>query len=190
MANVNSPCGLRPVRYLSGVSWNGATNDYPIASGYNTNLMNGDPVKLVANGTIERAAAGDPILGVFQGCTYSDPATVNQATKAFQQKYWPAGTVADDAMAVVVDDPNVIFEVQASASAAATDVGANADLVAGEGSTLMGISGFQLDSSTIAAGTAQLRILRKVPALDNEWGTNVKLEVLINEHFLRQAAGI
>lgn len=189
MANINAPRGLTPVRHLSGISWNGATNDYPIASGYGTDLFIGDPVSMTTGGTIQRAAAGDVVLGVFMGCSYSSP-DVTQGTYPFQKTYWPAGTVAADAMAVVVDDPSVIFEVQANGAIAAADVGANADLVAGSGSKLTGVSGFQLDSGTIAAGSAQLRILRLVPRPDNAWGANGKVEVLINEHFYKQTAGV
>lgn len=189
MANINAPRGLTPVRHLSGMSWNGATNDYPIASGYNVSLYIGDPVKAVTGGTIERAEPGDVILGVFRGCSYSST-DINQGTHPFQKTYWKAGTQAADAMAVVVDDPGVIFEVQANGVLAADGVFANADLAAGAGSTLTGISGFQLDVATLAATAAQLRILRLVPRPDNAFGANAKVEVLINEHTFKATAGI
>lgn len=186
MANTDAPFGLRPVRSILGCNY-GQANEYPIASGYATSLFIGDPVKAVAGGTIERAAAGDVILGVFMGCRYSSD---NQnVTAADEKKYWPASTVASDAYAYVVDDPNTIFEVQAT-TAAAADLGANADIVVGTGNTRTGVSGSELDGSTIAATAAQLRILRKVPRDANDFGSNVKLEVLINEHFYKQTAGI
>jgi hypothetical protein len=194
MANLDAPFGLRPVRYLSGAPWNGAYNEYPIASGYATDLFFGDPVKAVAGGTIERAAAGDTILGVFIGCRYSPSAAEKAAGVVPQQrKYWPASTVAADAKAMVVDDPAVIYEVQAdddSADIAATDAGGNADLLIGTGSAVTGLSGVELDSSTITNASAQVRIVRLVPRDDNAWGDFAKVEVLINEHFYKATAGI
>jgi hypothetical protein len=194
MANLDAAFGLRPVRYLSGAPWNGAYNEYPIASGYATNLLFGDPVKMVAGGTIERAAAGDTVIGVFIGCRYSPSASEKAAgVVPLQRKYWPASTVASDAMAMVVDDPAVIFEVQCdddSADIASTDVGANADLLIGSGSTVTCLSGVELDSSSVTASSAQVRIIRLVPRDDNAWGDFAKVEVLINEHFYKATAGI
>ena len=50
MANTDAAFGLRPVRHLNGNPYNGAYNEYPIPSGYSTDLLPGDPVKLVAAG--------------------------------------------------------------------------------------------------------------------------------------------
>ena len=92
MANTDSAFGLLPVRHLNGASWDGRFNEYPIASAYGTNLLPGDPVKMVSGGTIERAAAGDPILGVFIGCRYT--AANDNGILSRDKKYWPASTVA------------------------------------------------------------------------------------------------
>lgn len=190
MANTDAPFGLRPVRSLLGCNY-GQVNEYKIASEYATNLFIGDPVKMVAAGTIERAAAGDVILGVFMGCRYSSDSQA--VTAADEKKYWPASTVATDAYAYVCDDPYTIFEVQAdddTADIAATDVGANADILVGTGNTRTGISGTELDASSIAASAAQLRIVKIVPREQNDWGDFAKIEVLINEHFYKSTAGI
>ena len=72
---VSGPSGLVPVKLVSGVPFVGVTRQYSIASGYNTNIFNGDAVKLVTGGTVERDTADAAMtpMGVFLGCTYTDP---------------------------------------------------------------------------------------------------------------------
>lgn len=188
MANIDAPSGLVPVRYLSGAPWLGAVNPYKIASGYGTTLLPGDPVKAVADGSIERAGEGDTILGAFWGVSFSQDAS--RGFMPDQQPYWPASQSASDAVALVVDDPNVIFELQADGTLAATDVFANADLSAAAGSTVTRKSGYELKVSTLTASSAQVRILRLVDRPNNEWGANAKVEVLIVEHFYKATAGV
>ena len=62
-------------------------------------------------GSATRAAIGattdvNAVTGVFFGCSYTDPVTKN---KRFSQ-YWPASTLAGDAVAYVVDDPDTVFK--------------------------------------------------------------------------------
>jgi len=191
MANTDAAFGLLPVRHLNGSPWNGQLRAYSIASGYGTDLLPGDPVSMVAAGTIERATATRAILGVFMGCQYTS-ANAN-GINAFDKKYWPASTVAADAKGFVCDDPNVIFQVQCdpdSADIAASAVGANADILVASGSTTTFTSGCELDSNTVTASTANLRILGLAETPDNEWGDYAVVEVLINEHFYKSTTGI
>ncbi len=51
---VSGPYGLVPVKLLSGSPFVGVTRHFKIASGYATAIFNGDAVKLVTGGTIER----------------------------------------------------------------------------------------------------------------------------------------
>ena len=74
---VDGPYGLLPVKLLSGSPYSGVTRQYRIASGFATDIFYGDAVKLVTGGTVERDtfdAAMTPI-GVFLGCTFTDPST-------------------------------------------------------------------------------------------------------------------
>lgn len=178
MANVDNPKGFRPARHLTGGVIR--ESDYPIASAYDTNIFKGDLVKLVGGGGIEVAAAGNRVIGVFAGVSYTDA----QGEVQFR-KNWPADTVAADAVAVVWDDPYIVFEGQqvTGGSAAATDVGGLADHVAGAGSALTGISGHEV-SGTIATSTATFRILGKVASPDNAYGEHVDLLLQIFEHEL------
>jgi hypothetical protein len=160
MANKDAPFGFRPAKMLGGAPFNNGQTSYGIASGYNTNIFTGDAVELHTDGTVTVGAAGQTnLIGVFNGCFYTD-----STGKPTYSKHWPADTVASDAVAFVIDDPNVIFVAQEDS----TDIGAswpanrgsNADLVSTHaGSVKTGRSGMELDSSTITAATAQFRII-------------------------------
>ena len=54
---------------------------------------------------------------------------------------------------------------------------------------MTGQSGFEI-SDTMAAGTATCKILGLWESPDNAFGTNAVMEVLINEHILKDSAGI
>lgn len=179
MANTDRPNGLTPVRYLSGGTVI-THNKYLIANGYTSAIYSGDPVK--STGTSKNmalAVAGNTMRGVFAGCEYTD-----SAGNRVQSKYWPASTVSTDAICYVYDDPNILFEVQADEDIEAADIGATTDLVAGTGSALTGRSAYELDSSQIGSDAGVL-IYELVDRVDNAYGTNAKVLVLINEHELR-----
>ena len=192
MANTDAPKGAVPIKHLDGSPWNGSLNEYLIASAYNTTIYFGDFVKMTATGKIELAAAGNTILGVFQGVNYR-----NSSGEVVFSKYWPASTVtfnSEDAKALVVDQPDVIFEMQQDSDTdtpSQADIGTNADFIATHtGSTLTGLSKEEVDTSTCTTATANLRILRFVPKPDNAVGAYAKVEVLINEHFYKTTTGI
>lgn len=192
MANTDAPKGAVPIKHLDGSPWNGALNEYLIASAYNTTIYFGDFVKMTATGKIELAAAGNTILGVFQGVNYR-----NSSGEVVFSKYWPASTAtfnSEDAKALVVDQPDVIFEMQQDSDTdtpSQADIGTNADFIATHtGSTLTGLSKEEVDTSTCTTATANLRILRFVPKPGNAVGAYAKVEVLINEHFYKTTTGI
>lgn len=160
---ISGPYGLKPVKMLDNSPYNGATRLYRIASAYGTDIFCGDAVKLVTGGTVERDTADAAMtpIGVFMGCTYTDPST-SQIT--FKQ-YWPASTVASDAMAYVVDDPNVLFKVAVVSSGttiadlAITDIGANLQMVDNTGSTTTGNSKIAVDDTSATTATFPLRVV-------------------------------
>lgn len=180
MANTDAPRGFWPLRHLSGGSM-ARTSPYTIASTYGTNIFRGDVVKLVAGGGIELAAAGDRFIGVFDGVQY----TASDGSMKYA-KYWPASTTATNITAAVYDDPQMLFGVQSAGSTVAADVGTLGDHVAGTGSTTTGISAHELNGSTSTADTGW-RVLGKVEAPDNAYGTNVNLIVQAYEHELTAA---
>lgn len=155
MAAVASPYGFKPVNLIGGLPYAGSTRSIPIASAYGTNIYNGSLVYVATTGYLQIATAtgadattnGMPTgtantgcLGVFVGCSYTDP---NTKQLLFNQ-YWPTGTVATDAVAYVVDDDRCVFQVQSVGTVGITELGANFYLNAAQststGSTTTGNS--------------------------------------------------
>jgi len=167
MASTAAPHGFKPLNLVGGQPFAGSTRQIKIASGYNTNIFNGSIVSVVAAGTIELVTTnGDNstpfpagTVGVFVGCTYTDPST-GQIT--FNQ-YFPAGTVAADAKAYVVDDPDVLLQVQADATMAQATLGSNAHLAAVQststGSTVTGNSNTALDATVNTTSGFAFRVV-------------------------------
>jgi len=160
---VSGPYGLVPVKLLSGVPFVGVTRHYKIASGYATSIFAGDAVKLVTGGTVERDtfdAAMTPI-GVFMGCTYTDPSL---GYKVFRQ-YYPASTVASDIEAYVIDATDVLFKVAVVSGTtvigdlALTDVGANVAGVDNTGDSVSGNSRCAISDTSATTNTLPFRIV-------------------------------
>lgn len=172
MASTASPYGLRPVNLIGGQPYAGSTRLIKINNAYGSNIFYGQPVSINSSGvliadtgTSNVAATG--VVGVFVGCTYTDP---NLKYKLFQQ-YWPSGTVATDAYAYVVDDPDVVMQVQADEAVAQTALGANIALVTSAGDTATGNSTTAADGSSVnTTATLPLRIVGFVDGPDSAVG--------------------
>jgi hypothetical protein len=153
MANTDAAFGMRLVGRIGGPATNGQ-NTYRIAANYGTAIFKGDMVAQVTGGGVEVHADGGsvPIVGVFNGCRYTDPTTGKETFSNF----YPASTNASDIEAFVIDDPMAIFEIQADAAFPVADLFGNFDIVyTSSGSTTTGISGAELDVTT-GATTAGL----------------------------------
>lgn len=120
---INAPFGLKPFTSLTGSTFNGQQNQYPVASGYANSIFTGDPVFQNADGTIGTNAnqagigAAQAYIGVFNGIKYQDANGVYQTLP-----FWIGGTVtkgAQNAQASIIDDPNVIWTIQVATSAGA-----------------------------------------------------------------------
>ena len=184
MANVDAAFGFVPIRHLSGNGYSRA-NKYTITSGLSENIFTGDLVIITADGVITPHTAGEVNnIGVFAGVSY----TASDGSYVYAQ-YFPSGTTATNIVAYVYDDPYTVFKVQSAGTPAQTNIGNCAEVVAGTGSTTTGQSGFEMNG-TMSNGTASLKILGLYEAPDNAFGTNAIMEVLINEHLLKDSAGI
>ena len=162
MANKDAPFGLRYVRNLQGNYNSSGQSRYRITTADQTNttsIFQGDIVTQNTAGIVTRiaradggGATSDIILGVFNGCFFTDPTT----SKPTFSNRWP-GNAATDAIAFIYDDPMDVFEVQADAAFPVADLFGNFDIVdnSGTGSTDSGISFVELDVST-GATTASL----------------------------------
>ena len=162
MATTAAPYGLRPVNLIGGRPFAGSTRQIKIASGYAANIFNGDVVQVHTDGTITKVtnvgtnadAFPAGTVGVFVGCAYTDAVSGHRT-----QNYWPSGTVASDAVAYVVDDPDTLFMIQADASIAQAGLHSNYGVNQTAGSTATGVSGISLD---VATGATTATIAFKV----------------------------
>ena len=161
MATSATPSGAEPVDTLSASgSFTGKVRHIKIANAYNTAIFYGDFVKIVSSGTVEKAAVTTSVVagtvGIFVGCSYTDP-TTSQPTYS---QFFPASTAADDIMAYVVDDPKLLFRMQADEAIAQTGLGNNVSAVNTAGSTSIGRSRNALDGGSIATtNTLPLRVV-------------------------------
>ena len=201
MASTASPYGLKAVNHIGGTPYAGSTRLLPIASGYATNIYNGSVVAIVAAGTVEivtdlgNNADAFPagVVGVFVGCTYTDP---NLGTVVFRQN-WPTGTVADDAQAYIVDDPDVIFMAQADGAVTQADLGQNTNFAAVQatdtGDTTTGNSNSAVSSTTATTATIAFRIVDFVDSPTSTVGdafTDLLIKFNAGIHSYDNATGI
>lgn len=169
--DVTVPYGFLPINLIGGQVFAGSTRMYPIQYGYATNIFYGDFVKVV-RGSLTRVAIGaatnsNAVTGVFFGCSYTDPVTKN---KRFSQ-YWPASTLAGDAVAYVVDDPDTVFKAAVCssgttmASGAYALIGTNLSAVDNAGNVNTGNSrnAILAPSATPATSILPLRCVGVVP---------------------------
>tara|TARA_B100000963_G_C22537348_1_gene630445 strand:- start:587 stop:1171 length:585 start_codon:yes stop_codon:yes gene_type:complete len=193
MANKDAAFGLRLSRSGNGSDLQNMQNKYRIASGYATAIFQGDMVKVVTGGGIERFADGDsgPILGVFNGCRFTDPST----SKERFSNHYPASTAAADIEAFIIDAPHAVYEIQADDTFPVADLFGNFDIVnVTAGDTVSGISRAELDVTT-GATTATLPLkaidISQDPENSDVSSANTNVIVVINNHlFSAGTAGL
>ena len=186
MANVEEKFGLKPVRLLDGSDFINAQNRYRIASSYATAIFQGDLVTPVTGGGIERhtAGSGTPVVGVFNGCFYTDPTTPKPTWKNF----YPGAIAASDIMAFVIDAPDQVYKIDSDGAFAVADIFKNFHVTNVTGNTVTGTSKVQLDYS--ASGIQITTVLQAIDISqdvgNNEAGVvNVDVLVRINNHFYK-----
>lgn len=107
---IDKPYGLKPINLIGGAPFAGATIQLPIQYGDPVSIFYGDIVKItqgfISRISVSTGSGGAGMIGVFLGCTFTNPAT---GQKQYQQS-WPGGTLSGDAMAYVSDDPNAIYK--------------------------------------------------------------------------------
>ena len=188
MANVVEQYGLKPSRQLNGSPFINAQNRYRIAANYGTAIFQGDLVIPTASGVIERHTANtsNSVVGVFNGCFYTDPTT----QKPTFLNYYPGTINASDIIAMVVDGPETVFEVKADATFVVADLFKNFSITNVTGSTQTGISKVTLDVSE--SGTAGTFVVQAIDITQDPFNSDVNVSsnvgvlVRINNHFFRQ----
>lgn len=142
---IDAPYGLKPINLIGGQVFAGSTRMYNINYAYPTDIFYGDFVAL-SRGNLERISVSTgtvgTLVGIFLGCTYTDPTTKQPR---FSQ-YWPASTTAGDGLAYICDDPDTVFKAVVCsattvvASGARAMIGQNLDCINNTGLTSTGNS--------------------------------------------------
>ena len=187
MANVDKAFGLRPLGNLSAT---GAQKQfaYEIIDNQSGAIYQGDLVTLSAGYVVKYDSTLHTVaLGVFNGCNYIDPTSGKPTWK----NYYPGSVNITTGVisAEVVDDPSQLFLIQADEDVVQADIGLNANIAYTAGSSTTGVSGTELDSSTIAntAGLV-LKVVGFYNSPSNERATNhVDVVVKINAHMYGSA---
>ena len=190
MANIDSAFGLIPVAHVGQTDNNGGQTQYSIGDTQGTAIFTGDPVKYKSDGTVEVATAGDPVVGVFGGCFYTDPTT----SKPTWSPYFPASLAPGDAKAFIWDNPMQTFIVQQDSVVSnllAANLNENANLIFNAGNTTTGVSGVEIDSSSADVTAAlQVRLIDFYATPSNNTTANNSVFVVkINNHKLMGGTG-
>ena len=192
MANQQGNFGFRPV-LMMGSAYNGqGQQQMTIASNETNSIFMGDPVVLNANGSISRgSSAGAELVGIFNGCLYTDPTS----QKPTFSNHYPGAIVADDIVANVISDPDVIFEVKVDdTNGGRAQVGSTANIASySTGSTKSGISNVALDGDTFATSDASnfaVYDLSTDPDNSDYTSANANILVRINKHQYRDTTGV
>ena len=197
MANANKPSGLAPVQYSKGNPWSGQARTYYIAQADTNAYAIGDVVKSATgaaagdgNGvpgvTIGVAGASNILRGVIVGIGRTESAVM--ANWASLDTNTIPATKTFPWYVLVVDDPDVIFEVQEDTTSAspltAAAIGQTANLSSGANNGFL--SQWQMNNNSVStAATGQLRLWGLARRADNAFGTNAKWLVTINQHELQ-----
>ena len=195
MANPDARFGLKPVRHLNGNPWNGGTMRCYIPAAYDTAAMFvGDPVVLeplaasrvagIKCPQVQRAA-GTTTTYIFGVITSFEP---DQDDLSLKYRVNSTARYCN-----VCVDPDVIYWIRDNADAYGDedDIGGNADgIFTHGGSTTTGLSGFELDQSSIGEDAADAFFIIGVADVEDNLfnctsDTNTIWEVLINMHQLR-----
>ena len=189
---VSAPYGFNAINRVDGMAYAGAIRQVPIASTYSTAIYNGDVVKIVNGGTIEKDTntTGATPVGVLVGCQY-----VNSMGQTIQGQFFP-GSGVTKAVAYVVDDPVAAFKVAVTnassvvSSVASTVVGSNASFVLGTGDAVSGNSGESINASSFSTtSTLPFRVIAVVPETATSTGYT-ELVVKINTHQYNNPTGV
>jgi hypothetical protein len=175
---VSAPYGLQPINLIGGQVFAGSTRNLPIQYGYSTSIYYGDFVAITRGqitrmaitdgGTAATGAPGYGQVGIFLGCSFTNPVTKQ---KTFSQ-YWPANTLAGDAVAIVTDDPDTVFKAAVVTTQGGTTIGSAAPSMVGLNMTISNLAGSAntgnssngvLASSAATTAALPVRVVGVVP---------------------------
>jgi hypothetical protein len=167
MSQTAAPYGLRPIRRSDGMPYAGATETFEVnPAGANASIFTGSIVRLNTSGFVELMvatgadAAGNAFpagtIGVAVGFEF-----VNAQGQLIHSPYYPANYAAPAGTkikAMVVVDPDVIFQGQMNGPAPQASLAANTFLAAaqatGSGNVRTGNSTAALTASVVTTAAA------------------------------------
>lgn len=186
--------GARPIGTMSGADWQGQCRRVCFLADDSTATFIGDFVKLDANASadgtvpaVKQAAAGDIMVGVLVSL---EPDFANEGNLA-AANYRRASTLRYGNVAWGDDILYVMQEDSVGGAMAATAAGTNANIIVAAGSTVTGLSGMEIDSSTAATtNTLHLRLHNVKPEVGNKLGDHADWVVSINLSDDRATLGV
>lgn len=199
MANVDTPRGLWPRRYLNGAAWNGQARRYHcLAADTTYPIYLGALVKPHGSGSADSrgypdvicaTTTADQILGV---CVGVDPLGGAGGTGRDATLY---RAVSTERYIWVVDDPNVLFTIQddAAATLTAAAVMGVADLTGfTSGSTATGYSALEISAASVTTtgdGSEDVQIMGLDDVENNSIGDHASWLVRLLNHVYTASTG-
>ena len=198
MANVNAVSGLSPNGTITGAPFNEQGILYAIANDASNTYAIGDIVKSSvgndANGValVTKAAATDVPLGVIVSIRVANPGVSLAGTNIDLSKLYITLSSGSYSYVYVVTDPNVVFQVQANASADAKVGSTAVPTITANQTTLSQSSPLSAtyvtaDASATAASMFQIVGMYQEPT--NVPGAYNNVLVVFNKHQYKQAFG-
>ena len=207
MASVASPYGLKPVNLIGGQPYAGSTREFKLSTNNSAAIFAGDVIQLTSAGNPQAltatitAGTTAGVVGVCVGARYVNPVT----KQSLWAQYLPANAITagyTNVYIIVVDDPDVVFQVQADAAfgsltnGAAGAVGKNAALGNfSAGSTATGNSGVNLvvgsnGGSLANTATLAMRVVGVVPGTESDTYPEVLVKFNFGSHSYYFATGV
>jgi len=172
MANVDAAYGAKPFAYLSGAPWNGQVRRYVVLAANTTAVGIGDFVVLDSEDSdtypqyaavLAATASSEAIVGVAVGFE-ANPANLN-----IEGRYRSASATTKDRIVMVVDDPDVLFTMNADGAVSADLIGSLGNPTYTTPNTTTGVSTMELDASEFGTDVNdQLRLMGFVDSPDND----------------------
>jgi hypothetical protein len=177
MANKYTPFGARVINTVIAADFNSKTHSYYTSSTDATQMFVGDFVKLTGEST-------DSGIPYVTSSDYGDNSLVGIVVgirNAYTKEYQLFRDENDVLEIEIMDDPLIEFEMQVNGIFTTSDIGKKADIEYDSGSIFTGLSGNQINASSIGSGS-QLLIIGVLPRSDNEIGLYTKVRVLLQCH--------
>jgi hypothetical protein len=167
MSQLFNPVGLVPAYSPFGTVRPGPLMQ--IQSGYATNIYQGYPIAIDANGFVTAAAPAARATGVFQGVEYIDA----EGRPRYANRWLANTTLFANTVSrcwITMDfSYQYLYQIQANATLTLAAIGQQYDWAALSGNSVTGIASFGLDVASAAANDG-LQVVGLVPGPDNDWG--------------------